>query len=251
MTNTPPGGGAEWEWAHPYRSSTTVMPDFLGTTWVGLTHLLSKIGYMIPASNNLTTSLSTTSLIFGLSHRCISLVGLAFFSKFMRCIHKEGSIPLRSATDQPISPLCLCKVVRRALSWSFSKLEEMMTGRVSFGPRYAYLSDSSKGLSSRVGGHSRDDLRTSLGNGGKGSNIGFHLGVIMQLVVSRMEFTCSIDPSMSNVSTLKWSRQASKGSLASKEGKTFSTNSSITSIAHISSYNHLHAKKGFLMHRIH
>ena len=56
---------------------------------------------MIQLFKSLMTSFLTTSFMFGLSFRCISLDGLAFSSKYILCVQMRGLIPFRSATVHP------------------------------------------------------------------------------------------------------------------------------------------------------
>ena len=76
---------------------------------IRLTHLLSEIGYIIPASNSFITSGLTTSCIAGLSLLYGSLDGLQFSSRCILCITNEGLIPLISSMVQLMTSLCSFK----------------------------------------------------------------------------------------------------------------------------------------------
>src|SRR5262249_26886782 len=84
---------------------TTVIPPFLGTTCTGLTHELSEIGYINPASSNLITSIFTTSFMFGLSLFWGCITGWCASSIRILCVQKEGFIPFMSDIFHAIAPL--------------------------------------------------------------------------------------------------------------------------------------------------
>src|SRR5262249_45878040 len=85
--------------------STTVIPPFLGTTCTGLTHELSEIGYINPASSNLITSVFTTSFMFGLSLLWGCITGWCPSSIRILYVQKDGFIPFISEIFQEIAPL--------------------------------------------------------------------------------------------------------------------------------------------------
>src|ERR1044072_3341378 len=92
--------------------ATTVIPPFLGTTCTGLTHLLSDIGYIIPASRSLIISFLTTSFMVGLSSLWGWTIGLTFCSRRILCIQIEGLIPLMSSIVHPKADLNLLKTLK-------------------------------------------------------------------------------------------------------------------------------------------
>ena len=73
------------EMSSPFSLATTVMPPFLGTHCTGLTHELSEIGYMIPASSHLRISFFTTSFMIGFNLLCCSTEGLLPSSMRILC----------------------------------------------------------------------------------------------------------------------------------------------------------------------
>jgi hypothetical protein len=85
---------------------TTVMPPFFGTTCTGLTHSLSEIEYIMPASSNLITSFFTTSLRLVFKILYGSREGLWSSSSKIRCMQREGFSPLRSSIEYLITFLC-------------------------------------------------------------------------------------------------------------------------------------------------
>jgi hypothetical protein len=91
---------------------------------------------MMPTSSSLTTSFITTSFMLGFSRRCASREGLAPFSRWIRCIHMDGSIPFRSAIVHIMASLCSFSTSNRLSSWSFCKSDAIMTGRVFLAPRH-------------------------------------------------------------------------------------------------------------------
>src|ERR1044072_4540695 len=100
--------------------ATTVMPPFFGTTCTGLTHLLSEIGYITPASRSLMTSSLTTSFIIGLSRLCGCTIGLTFSSNKILCMQSAGLIALIAPIVQPKADLCPFSTRR-----SFSSCKEV------------------------------------------------------------------------------------------------------------------------------
>jgi len=68
----------------------TVIPPFLGTTWIGLTHALSEIGQIMLALSNFKISFVTTSCMLGFNLVWCSIEGLWSSSIKIRCINKEG-----------------------------------------------------------------------------------------------------------------------------------------------------------------
>ncbi|KAJ0918234.1 hypothetical protein HanRHA438_Chr05g0215421 [Helianthus annuus] len=82
----------------------------------------------------------------------------------------DGLIPLRLAIVHPIAPLFSFKTSNKARSCAISKLEAIMTGRVSLSPRKAYFKRPSKSLSSNLGGSSNDGLVPESISTGKLSN---------------------------------------------------------------------------------
>ena len=89
----------------PLLLRTIVMPTFFGTTWVRLTHLLSKIGKMTPTSSSFSTSFLTTSCKVGFRCLFICLTGFASSSRKILWVQIDASITLRSVMVSPISPL--------------------------------------------------------------------------------------------------------------------------------------------------
>ena len=74
-------------------------------------------------------------------------------------MHTEGSIPLRSAIAHPITSLCSLSMVINWSSWSDVRVEAMITGRVSLGPRKEYFKFSGRGFNSSYSGASKDETR--------------------------------------------------------------------------------------------
>ena len=68
----------------------------------------------------------------------------------------DGLIPLRSATDQPIAPLCSLRMSMSCFSWFMVRLEAITTGSVWLEPRNAYLREAGRVLSSSCGGNSTE-----------------------------------------------------------------------------------------------
>src|SRR5262249_23213128 len=85
--------------------STTVIPPFLGTTCTGLTHELSEIGYIRPASNNLITSVFTISFMFGFSLLWGCITGWCPSSIRILFVQKYVFISLISVIFQAIASL--------------------------------------------------------------------------------------------------------------------------------------------------
>ena len=111
---------------------TIVTPLFLGTTRIGLTHLLSKIGKVILASSSLLISSLTTSMSKGLSFLCCYLVSLTPSSSKKWCMHLEGLMLLMLAKVQPMACLWSLKIARSFSSWFGCNLFAIMTGNLSF-----------------------------------------------------------------------------------------------------------------------
>jgi len=82
---------------------------------------------------------------------CGSLEVLAFSSRWIWCITTEGLIPLMFAMVQLRASLCSLSTSSNFPSWSLSKWEEMIIGKVSESPRKAYFNVLGKGLSSNLG----------------------------------------------------------------------------------------------------
>ena len=132
------------------------MPPFLGTTCTGLTHGLSDIGYMIPASRSFRISALTTSCMLGFNLLWCSTVGLNSSSIKILCIQIEGLNPLISEIDQPMAFLWLLSTLKSFSSSSDDKEAEMITGSDSDSPRKAYLKCSGSCFNSSFGGFSID-----------------------------------------------------------------------------------------------
>ena len=73
-----------------------------------------------------------------------------------------GLIHLMLAMVHAMTSLCSLSIQSRSSSYSRVSLLEIMTGRVLDGPRKAYRRFSSRGLSSKLGGHSIDEGRVEL-----------------------------------------------------------------------------------------
>ncbi|KAJ0934730.1 hypothetical protein HanRHA438_Chr03g0110831 [Helianthus annuus] len=117
---------------------TTVIPPFFGTTWTGLTHGLSKMGYISPTSKSLMTFFFTTSYTLGLAHLCGWIAALQSSSIKILCVHMEGLMPLMPISFHAISVLCLFS---RLSHFSFSRevrYGEMITESLPLLSRNAY-----------------------------------------------------------------------------------------------------------------
>ena len=78
-----------------------VIPLFLETTCMGLTHELSKMAYIIPDSRSFTTSFQTCSFIIELSLLRSCATSLKSSSRLMLCMQMDELIPLRSEICHP------------------------------------------------------------------------------------------------------------------------------------------------------
>ena len=132
----------------PLSFFVTGIPAFLGTTCTGLTHGLSEMGYMIPALSHLRISSLMASHTLGFSHLCASLEGRESSSRKIRCVHKEGSIPLRSDKFHPIVSFRPRKTANNLSSWSWSSWEDIITGLAQWSSKKAYFSVEGSGFSS-------------------------------------------------------------------------------------------------------
>ena len=72
----------------------------------------------LPVLSHLRISSLTTSHTLGLSRLCASLEGRESSSRKMRCVHKEGSSPLRSGKFHPIASFLARKTANNLSSWS-------------------------------------------------------------------------------------------------------------------------------------
>src|SRR5262249_11362972 len=136
--------------------STTVIPPFLGTTCTGLTHALSEIGYISPASSSLITSVFTTSFMFGFSLLWGCITGWCPSSIKILCVQKDGFIPLISEIFHAIASLYFVSISN---SFSFSIVvssADIITGSLEPFSRKAYSRLFGRGFSSKVGGSSTD-----------------------------------------------------------------------------------------------
>ena len=79
----------------------------------------------------------------------------------------------------------------------------MMTGKVSWGPKNAYLSVAGSGFNSSVGGVTKDGVAGSLDRGGSDSNRAFYGGKSDVEEALSKTFTSSTDPSISKFSNPK------------------------------------------------
>ena len=110
---------------------TVVMPDFLGTTWVGLTQVLSDMGYMMPACSSFKTSARTTSCICGFSLLWGCLTDFASSSKYMWWVQISGLIPSKSDILYPRAFLFRLRTCSRLSSCVVLSKAEMTTGHCS------------------------------------------------------------------------------------------------------------------------
>ena len=134
----------------PFSFVITVIPAFLGTTWIGLTHGLLEMGYMIPTSSHLRISSLTASHTLGFSRLCTSLEGRESSSRKMWWVHKERSIPLTFNKFHPIASFLPRKTANSLYSWSWSSCEDIITGLAQWWSRKAYFNVEGSGFSSGV-----------------------------------------------------------------------------------------------------
>ena len=134
----------------PLSFVVTIISAILGTTCIGLTHGLSEMGYMIHALSHLRISSLTTSHTLGFSRLCASLEGRESSFRKMWCVHKEGSIPLRSDKFHLIAFFLSCKTANNFSSWSWSSCEDIITRLAQWWSRKAYFSVEGSGFSSSV-----------------------------------------------------------------------------------------------------
>ena len=83
------------------------------------------------------------------THQCPS-------SSKIRCMHIEGRIPFKSASDHPSACLCSRRTLNNFSSSSAVKDVEIVTGSVDYTPRYAYFKWLGRGFCSILGGCSTD-----------------------------------------------------------------------------------------------
>ncbi|KAJ0770565.1 hypothetical protein HanPI659440_Chr07g0259091 [Helianthus annuus] len=93
------------------------------------------------------------------------------------CMTIDGLIPLRSAIVHPIALLFSFKTSNNACSWANSKLEAIMTGKVSLSPKNTYFKWLGKSLSSNFGGSSSGGLVPESISTGRPSNWWVHGGL--------------------------------------------------------------------------
>ena len=87
----------------------------------------------------------------GLSLRCGSLLGDASSFKCIWCCIISELIPLMSLMVHPIASFSFLKTDIKHSSCFLDKWDAIMTGRVSFSPKYAYLRCSGKAFNSQKG----------------------------------------------------------------------------------------------------
>ena len=153
---------------------TTVIPLFFGTTWIGLTHLLSEIGKITPTSRSFKISFLTTSFIAGLSLLCASLCGFTSSSINILCMHIAGLIPLMSAILHPMASLYFFNTCVSFPSSSSDKSAAIITGSVSASPKKMYFKCSGSGFNSNFGA-SMIEGRSLDVDAGKLSNLGRYI----------------------------------------------------------------------------
>ena len=115
----------------PFSLCTVVMLDFLGTTWVGLTQVLSDIGYMMPACSSFKTYALTTSCICGFSLLCGCLTNFASSSKYMWWVQNFGLMPFKSDIIHLRDFLFCLRTCSRLSSCAVLSRAEMTTGHCS------------------------------------------------------------------------------------------------------------------------
>lgn len=131
---------------------TTVTLDFFGTTWIGLTYLLSKRGLIIPTFNSFKISFLTPSCMVGFNLLHNSLEGLAFSSRKILWVHTKRLIPFKSPIFQLNALLCLPSISNNLLSYSRVTEKNMTIGYDSFSLKNAYLRMEGRGFNSILGG---------------------------------------------------------------------------------------------------
>ena len=111
----------------PFSLCTVVMPYFLGTTWVGLTQVLSDMGYMMQACSSFKTYALTTSCICGFSLLCGCLTDFASSSKYMWWVQTTGLMPFKSDILHPRAFLFCLRTCSRLFSRAMLSKAEMTT----------------------------------------------------------------------------------------------------------------------------
>lgn len=118
--------------------------------WIisAMTHLLSKIGYTISASNLLITFLCTTSSITAFYMNCGCKLNLLPSSMNIFCIHKSGLIPCLSAICGSSAFFLFFITFRKASTCSSDKVVERIKGNMSLVLKNMYLIWEGRSLNS-------------------------------------------------------------------------------------------------------
>lgn len=117
----------------------TIIPPFFSTTCIGLTQVLSKMGYMIPASNYLRISFIITSFILGFNFHYCLMLGLKL----------ANSLDIINIITNYF--LYVLSSLGNLFSCSTFKLTLIITRYVESGPRNAYFKEVRSNLSSTLG----------------------------------------------------------------------------------------------------
>ena len=115
----------------PFSLCIVVMPDFLGTTWVGLTQVLSDIGYIMPACSSFKTYALITSCICGFSILWGCLTDFTSSSKYMWWVQIAGLMPFKSDILHPRAFLFCLRTCSRLSSCAVLSKAEMITEHCS------------------------------------------------------------------------------------------------------------------------
>lgn len=132
--------------------------SFLWKNYTGLTHLISNIVYTILASNNLIITFLINSCIKEFIRCWCCALNLWSSSIPILGIHKAILIPWISHIFHLIAFFLPFKIFNATLTYASNNSVEIITSKVSFSPRYAYLRWVRRYLTSNLGASIIDGL---------------------------------------------------------------------------------------------
>lgn len=121
----------------PYLFETIVMPPSFGTHYTKLTHFLSAIGSIKPASNYFIISFLAHLALGGVNVLRCSILGLHSLWSWMMWVKISRGMPMMSAIVHPLSLIYLLNTSKINFTCHSSKSTIMITSNTLCAPKNA------------------------------------------------------------------------------------------------------------------